>query len=66
MTIPRFLSLSKYWQDHPPVHHLVAAFTGYKGRGGGKATPKPSQDADREMENFFAEFSGLGGQVILN
>ena len=67
MTIPRFLTLSKYWQNHPPVHHLVAAFTGYKGADGKRAVPPPSsQDDETDMEIFLAEFQGIGGRVTLN
>ena len=30
MTMDQVLELSAYWQDHPPVHLLVAAFMGVK------------------------------------
>jgi len=31
--IPRLISLNSYWQKHPPLHLLAAAFMGVKGAG---------------------------------
>lgn len=28
--MPRLAAFEGYWSDHPPVHHLVAAYLGYK------------------------------------
>ena len=30
LTWPRINALCRYWQDHPPVHELVAAYMGVK------------------------------------
>jgi hypothetical protein len=30
MTLPRFMALSKHWQEHPPLEVLVAGFVGFK------------------------------------
>ena len=34
LTLPRLKALRRYWRKHPPVHLLVAAYLGYKPRGG--------------------------------
>ena len=30
MTVPRFQALSRYWQRHPPLHVMAAAWLGIK------------------------------------
>lgn len=30
MDLPRVQSLSAYWQQHPPMHILLAAYVGYQ------------------------------------
>lgn len=38
--LPTLTALQDEWQEHPPVHHLVAAYLGYK----------PPQDRAAESE----------------
>ena len=33
LTIPRLRALMRYWEQHPPVHLLVAAYLGFKPSG---------------------------------
>lgn len=39
--LPTLVALQAEWQDHPPVHHLVAAYLGYK--------PPDEIDAQRDQ-----------------
>jgi len=31
MTLPRLYEMQRYWEQHPPVGDLVAAYLGYQG-----------------------------------
>lgn len=50
MTLPRLYALSKYWEENPPVHVLLAAFMGLK--------KKKSEGAN--VEDFLADLSAHG------
>jgi hypothetical protein len=41
--LPMLAALQDEWRDHPPVHHLVAAYLDYKPSGGSSST-SPEQD----------------------
>lgn len=41
MTIPRWNAIASYWRRHPPVHELVAGFTGYRPPAEPDAEPEP-------------------------
>jgi len=38
MTVPRFQALARYWQRHPPLHLMVAAYLGIR------PEPRPKGD----------------------
>ncbi len=48
LTWPRIDSLYRYWQDHPPVHELVAAAMGVK----------PQEKKTSSIEEIMALFQG--------
>lgn len=50
MTIPRLQAMSDYWQEHPPLHQLVATFLGVKSKA-----PKEQDNAS------LLELVGGGG-----
>jgi hypothetical protein len=37
MTLPRLEALGRAWRRHPPAHHLLAAYLGYRAPGEGAA-----------------------------
>jgi hypothetical protein len=39
LTIPRFKALLRFWQQHPPVHRMVAAYMGIKPGDASAGTP---------------------------
>lgn len=51
MTIPRYLGMSAYWKEWPPVHQLVAAWMGHKGS---------HKDKEASLEEFIAAAQHLG------
>jgi hypothetical protein len=36
MTLPRLMALNRYWDDHPPLHFLMAAWMRYKPKHSGR------------------------------
>jgi hypothetical protein len=62
MTFPRLETLSDYWQQHPPIHLLMASFVGHK------PPNKPKKISKQKKENDFDElmqiFGQVGGKVI--
>lgn len=42
--LPRLTTLSKYWVKHPPIHILMAAYTGYKAPEPAKVITQAEQD----------------------
>lgn len=54
MTIPRYLALAKYWKEWPPIHKLVAAYLGYKG----KKEEASLDEFIAEAKNFMGTDSG--------
>ncbi len=68
MTLPRLYEMQRYWEQHPPVGDLVAAYLGYRAPGDvgtasrrpGRGNPAPKYGSAEEL---MAEFAGLGGQV---
>jgi hypothetical protein len=58
--------MQRYWEQHPPVGDLVAAFLGYKGPVGaassrpGRGDPAPTYGSPEEL---MATFSASGGKV---
>jgi len=53
LTIPRLNALTAYWQRHPPMHILLAAYVGYK------APAKPIETGN-PIGNGLAELMDLG------
>ena len=50
LTLPRYLALSRYWSDHPPIHLMVAAYLGIK--------PRPKQ-SETDAAEFFQAVTGM-------
>ncbi|MGD0826564.1 MAG: hypothetical protein ABSA09_00550 [Desulfobaccales bacterium] len=72
MTLPRFYEMQRYWEEHPPVGDLVAAYLGYKYQGSGirdqglEKTTNPSPLTPGfygSLEELMAAFSTAGGKV---
>lgn len=57
MTIPRLSAMTRYWNQNPPVHVLVAEYMGYeapaKTPAAGEPAAAPSQEA---IETLMANF----------
>ena len=47
LTIPRYLSMSRYWTKNPPVHLLVAAYMGWK-------APETPQEIEKRLSKAVA------------
>jgi hypothetical protein len=70
MTLPRLYEMQRYWEHHPPVGDLVAAYLGYKGPVGaavgaassrpGRVKPAPTYGSPEEL---MAAFGAVGGKV---
>jgi hypothetical protein len=54
MTLPRLYAFNRYWENHPPVHIMVAAYFGIK------AKPEKKKETSEEM---IAELAGMGFQI---
>ncbi len=53
MTLPRLYAMNRYWQDHPPVHILLAAFMGMK--------PTDKMEAEEAgLDELLQAFGGAG------
>jgi len=66
MTLPRFYEMQRYWEEHPPVGDLVAAYLGYKaplGATGPVARGDPAGRPYGTPDELAAEFASLGGKV---
>jgi len=48
LTWPRLEALARYWNDHPPVHELVAAYMGVK----------PGNKEASDLGELIAQFEG--------
>ncbi|MFZ0052273.1 MAG: hypothetical protein WAK96_10910 [Desulfobaccales bacterium] len=57
--------MQRYWEQHPPVGDLVAAYLGYKpvGRESEAHPAKPKSSAYGSAEELMATFSASGGIV---
>ena len=51
--LPRAQSLSKYWQQHPPVHILLAAYVGYTAPTLGNPNEQDALPAQTLSEDEF-------------
>jgi hypothetical protein len=55
MTIPRLSAMTRYWNQNPPVHVLVAGYIGYEAPAeavaDGKPPAAPKQD---DIETLIA------------
>ncbi len=60
MTLPRLYELEKYWDLHPPVGDLVAAYLDYKPQ---EKEPGPRGSQFGSLEDLIADFTALGGKV---
>ena len=60
MTLPRLYEMQRYWEQHPPVGDLVAAYLGYEVKA--KGTNKRSPDYG-SPEELISAFSTAGGKV---
>lgn len=49
LTLPRYEALCRYWESHPPVHLMVAAYLGIK--------PKPRPLREGEEQDYSELFA---------
>jgi hypothetical protein len=61
VTIPRLLEMETYWGTHPPIHDMLAAFFGIKGKGTAGADVIHADDA---FDALTREFTASGGVII--
>lgn len=52
--LPTLDALQAEWRQHPPVHHLVATYLGYKAPAQASALFEPEPD----IEDFARELGG--------
>ena len=57
LTLPRLAALREYWEDHPPLHLMVAAYLGIKSKRPRKTKRNESLSA------LTAAFAAAGGTV---
>jgi len=62
MTLPRLYEMQGYWEQHPPVGDLVAAYLGYEARSTG-LKPVPPKSSYGSAEELMAAFGSAGGKV---
>lgn len=55
--LPRLEALEREWKRHPPVHHLVAAYLGYKPPA--SAGAKQGLDVSEDITPLLGEAGGL-------
>ena len=53
--------MQRYWEQHPPVADLMAAYLGYQGPKTGNRKPKTGPYGS--LEELMAAFSASGGTV---
>lgn len=53
MTLPRLSGMMEYWNEHPPLHILLAAFMGVKPSRRGRPSVS-NQNPDQIMADFAA------------
>jgi hypothetical protein len=66
MTLPRLYEMQRYWERHPPVGDLVAAYLGYKapvGRESEAHPANPKAGSYGSPEELMAMFGASGGKV---
>lgn len=56
MTLPRLYEINRYFENHPPVHILLAAFMGVK--------QKPTMKKEEDLDAMIAELSQAGLSVL--
>jgi hypothetical protein len=67
MTLPRLYEMQRYWEQHPPVGDLVAAYLGYKADA--SSSPSPLRGEGRGGGGYgspgelMAAFGAVGGKV---
>ncbi len=67
MTLPRLYEMQRYWERHPPVGDLVAAYLGYKDPE--TSSPSPLRGERRggggygSPEELMAAFGSVGGKI---
>lgn len=65
MDIPRVLAMNRYWEKHPPLHLMVAAYLGVTTQSGSE-TQDFKTEADNsasDLEHFMEMFSAAGGKI---
>lgn len=62
MTLPRLYELERYWDLHPPVGDLVAAYMGFEADGGQGRPPHQAQKFGT-LDDLIGDFTALGGTV---
>jgi hypothetical protein len=60
MTLPRLYEMQRYWERHPPVGDLAAAYLGYEPKTENR---KPKTGSYGSPEELMAVFGALGGAV---
>jgi hypothetical protein len=58
--------MQRYWEQHPPLGDLVAAYMGYKAPAGATGPVAQGDPAGRSygsLEELMAAFSASGGKV---
>jgi hypothetical protein len=53
MDLPRLYAMNDYWQQHPPVHIMVAAYLGIKPAATSNIST-PVQNDESELAEFLA------------
>ncbi len=60
LTLPRLYEMQRYWEQHPPVGDLVAAYLGYEGKATGTSKRPPDYGSPEEL---ISAFSTAGGKI---
>lgn len=68
MDIPRLLAMNGYWDKHPPVHLMVAAYLGIKPSANTAASAarigkSETENTEQDLQDFVQMFAAAGGAV---
>ena len=59
MDLPRYASMSRYWDAHPPLHLMVQGYLGIEG----KMPDLQCENTGDVLDEFMQMFAGAGGQI---
>ena len=62
MDFPRLFAMNRYWQQHPPLHIMVASFMGIKPEARARVTSE-AHNTRQDLESFMQQFGAAGGSI---